>query len=284
MIWWKYFNPNESQSLVNLHQEGGSFSMLPQNGRSLLIDSGAFSAWNSNRIINIGEYTDWVLENLDKADFFVNLDVIPGSPGKIPSSVEVEDSAKKGWRNYHYMLRRGVPVEKLIHVFHMGEEMKWLNRMLDFPYIGLSPANDRNTRDKKLWLERCMDVVTDKDGMPLNKWHGFAVTSPSMMKEFPWYSVDSASWCLSAVWGKILLYTEERDNIYSVHVTRPGELAENLDLVNSRMEMNGITCIEELTGHSPVFRMKWNVMEVQRFADNLPKWPWAYRKRKCLLF
>ena len=257
--------------------------MLPQNGRSLLIDSGAFSAWNSGASIDLTEYAEWCLGHLEDVDVFVNLDVIPGRPGHHPSSVEVEESAKRGWKNYHFMVRRGIPPEKLIHVFHQGESWKWLEMMLDLPYIGLSPANDRSTRDKCLWLERCMEVVTDKEGMPLNKWHGFAVTSPDLMSRFPWYSVDSATWGMAAVWGKISVYRKEA--LLLIHVTKPEVLERYRYLIEPRMELNGISCIEELTGPSPAYRMRWNAAEVQRFVDeNIPIWPWPYKRKEALLF
>lgn len=248
-----------------------------------MIDSGAFSAWSKGARIDIVEYTEWCLEHLDSVDVFVNLDVIPGAPGVHPSVAEVEESAKRGWKNYHYMIRRGIPPEKLIHVFHQGESMKWLEMMLDLPYIGLSPANDRSTRDKCLWLERCMEVATDVNGMPKNKWHGFAVTSPQLMLKFPWFSVDSATWALGAVWGLISVYDNRR--LKMIGVTQPATAARYKHMIEARMERNGISCMEELTGNSPAFRMKWNAAEVQRFVEeNVPAWPWPYKRKEALLF
>jgi hypothetical protein len=174
---------------------------------ALILDSGAFSAWTKKAEIGVDNYCDWVLRYIDYIDYVVNLDVIPGSFGqkRLPPSV-VEGSAKQGWDNYKYMLERGVPKSKLIHVFHQGESFKWLEKMVEsMHYIGLSPANDRTTKEKMQWLDDCMNYVIGEDGLPLVKFHGFAVTSHTIMTRYPWYSVDSASWVMSSRVGSVIV-------------------------------------------------------------------------------
>ena len=173
----------------------------------LLIDSGAFSAWTQGeKEINLDDYIEFCLQNIDIADAVVNLDVIPGHPYQKITPEEYERSAEQGWKNYEKMLAAGIPKEKLIHVFHQGENFKWLQRMVkEIPYIGLSPANDKTPEQKIAWLDQCMEYVTDETGMPLVKFHGFAVTSLSMMLRYPWYSVDSSTWALRARTGRVFV-------------------------------------------------------------------------------
>jgi len=173
----------------------------------LILDSGAFSAWSKKAVINFDEYIQFCLTYQDKISYIVNLDVIPASPGqKRISGLEIERSASLGWRNAHKLFTAGIPLSKLIHVFHQNEDFKWLERMVrDFQYIGLSPANDRTTQEKVSWLDRCMNYVTDSNGDAIIKFHGFAVTSHLLMKRYPWYSVDSASWTLVAAMGGVIL-------------------------------------------------------------------------------
>ena len=167
----------------------------------IILDSGAFSAWNAGANINLAEYTDYILQHLDGVDYVVNLDVIPGKPGqkKIPLS-EVERSAAQGYENYYHLLDVGVPKDKLIHVFHQNENFKWLERMLDdgMPYIGISPANDRTTHEKIMWLDEVMRYICNSKGEPIVKFHGFAVTSFRLMLRYPWTSVDSSTWAVVA--------------------------------------------------------------------------------------
>lgn len=172
---------------------------------NLIMDSGAFSAWNNGAVICLDDYIAYCRQYLSGIDYVVNLDVIPAKPGqKKISQKEIERSASAGWRNAQRMLRSGIPVEKLIPVFHQNENFKWLERMVrEFPYIGLSPANDRTTAEKMVWLDQCMPFVTDSQGFPIVKFHGFAVTSHALMLRYPWFSVDSASWCQQAGRGVV---------------------------------------------------------------------------------
>lgn len=185
--------------------------MLLQNTHDdpiqLWIDSGAFSAWTKKVKINLDEYISFCLDLGDAITYIVNLDVIPGEfrQRNLPPE-EIERSASEGYKNYYYMLSKGIPREKLIHVFHQGEDFKWLRRMVsEIPYIGLSPVNDRTTQEKMLWLDQCMDYVTDREGYPIIKFHGFGVTSAALMFRYPWYSVDSTTWLTRASYGQILL-------------------------------------------------------------------------------
>jgi len=170
-----------------------------------MLDSGAFSAWTKKINIDLDKYIAFCLEYNSYIDYVVNLDVIPGEWGqKALPSAEIERSASKGWANYQYMLSKGIPKDKLIHIFHQGEDFKWLEKMVAvIPYIGLSPANDRSTSEKQQWLDDCMKYVCDDKGYPKVKWHGFAVTSLRLMFRYPWYSVDSTSWVMTSRMGGV---------------------------------------------------------------------------------
>lgn len=180
---------------------------MKKNKISLMLDSGAFSAWTKQTEIDIDKYIAFCLEHLSYIDYVINLDVIPGKFGQkdLPAE-ERERSAIIGWKNYQYMLEKGIPKEKLIHIFHQGENFKWLKKIANaMPYIGLSPANDRTTAEKMQWLDQCMEHVCDDKGMPKVKWHGFAVTSLRLMLRYPWYSADSTSWVMTSRMGSVYI-------------------------------------------------------------------------------
>jgi len=173
---------------------------------SMLLDSGAFSAWTQKDAVDLDEYVEYIKKNRDKFSYYVNLDSIPGEFGRKPSRDEFEESARKGYANYEYMLSKGIEKDKLIHVFHQHEDWKWLKKMVkEIPYIGLSPANDSVHRSKVRWLDECMMHTTDDAGYPLVKTHGFAVTSVEMLYRYPWFSCDSMTWRLCAGYGGILV-------------------------------------------------------------------------------
>lgn len=173
---------------------------------SMLLDSGAFSAWTKHSSVDLDAYIAFIKEHKDDFEYYVNLDCIPGEWGRKPTREEIEASAAKGYANYEYMLSKGIEKDRLIHVFHQHEDWKWLKKMVkEIPYIGLSPANDSTQPSKKRWLDECMMYTTDDCGYPLVKTHGFAVTGVGFMYRYPWFSVDSLTWRLCAGYGGIFV-------------------------------------------------------------------------------
>ncbi len=176
--------------------------------RSLMLDSGAFAVWTRGTKIDLDDYIAFC-EKYPTVSYYVNLDVIPGRPND-PRSLTpkaVEAACEEGWANYQRMLTR-LPKEKVIPVFHQGDRVEWLKRMLDFgaPYIGISPANDRTTDQRIRWMtSEVKPLVIGNDGEPVVEMHGFAVTSFRLMKFWRWKSVDSASWVKMGGLGTILI-------------------------------------------------------------------------------
>lgn len=166
----------------------------------VMLDSGAFSAWNSGKDVSRVQLADFILQMRDRFPTArvhpVNLDVIPGQQGETITKVQVEESAEKGWENYLYFKSRGI---EPIHVFHEGEHFKWLDLFIkEVDYIGVSPCNDSALPGKMEWLAEAFHHIPEG-----KKTHGFAVTSLRLMKEFPWHSVDSASWAIGAGYGNV---------------------------------------------------------------------------------
>lgn len=184
-------------------EEGATvLSELPfSTGAAMIVDSGAFSAWNSGRTINLKEYIsyaqDFIRRYKDKIPhiFIVNLDVIPGEQGRLPSVKETEDAARQGWENMIAFEKAGITP---VHIFHQGENFKWLKQIAArHRYIGISPSNDASTKSKFEWMRAVFGQIKAN-----NMTHGFAVTSKKLMETFPFYSVDSTSWMAAELWGK----------------------------------------------------------------------------------
>ncbi|RLF30300.1 MAG: hypothetical protein DRN14_00145 [Thermoplasmata archaeon] len=181
----------------------------------LMMDSGAFSVWTKGSEVDLDAYIEFCKDHLDVIDVIVALDVIPGRPGDKASLTRenIETSCELGWKNYQRMLKAGLPVEKVLPVFHQNDDFKWLRRFIrrGVPYFGISPANDRTSYQRQLWLDQCMRIVCDDKGMPKAKFHGFAVTSVPLMLRYPWYSCDSASWLRCAMYGGVMIPWTEPD-------------------------------------------------------------------------
>lgn len=166
----------------------------------LIMDSGAYSCWKKQESLTVDEYGEFLLANASWIDHAVNLDVIPGSWGRVPSPNEVEQSAEVGWKNFKRLRKQGI---NTMPVFHQGERIYWLDKMLDAgcDYIGISPANDRTTDQKIEWLDEIYGYLCGQEGYPKVKTHGFGVTALPLIYRYPWYSLDSVTWLLVGGYG-----------------------------------------------------------------------------------
>lgn len=166
----------------------------------LMLDSGAFSAWNRKEHIDIDKYIKFVKKNRKFIDTYVNMDVIPVNR----SQKEVEISASKSYENLQYMKTKGL---NPIPVFHQGERFYWLKKLVDDgeSYIGLSTYKQLWVKDHVKWLDEVFTMLTDDAGRPLVKTHGFGVMSFRILTRYPWETVDSTTWSLSPSYGKIFV-------------------------------------------------------------------------------
>jgi len=160
-----------------------------KNKIDIFLDSGAFSAFTQNVQIDIEEYIAFIKEHQSNLEVYANLDVI-GSP-------------KGTWMNQKIMERAGL---NPLPCFHYGEDLKWLHRYLNtgYEYIALGGMVPISTRDLIKWLDTLFaEHLTDSNGFPIIKVHGFGLTSLTLMLRYPWFSVDSTSWVMTGRMGSI---------------------------------------------------------------------------------
>lgn len=192
-----------------------------------LMDSGAYASWKNGEPINIYDYIDYIERHKDYILHCVNLDVIPGQPNSYPTQEQVEDSARQSYENLQIMKAHGL---QPIPVFHQGESFHWLQKYIDDgdPYIGISPAADQmgwRGAAPEVWLDQVFSYITDDDGYPIIKTHGFGVTGAKYLRRYPWTTCDSTSWTRIANFGKIMvpIYVNGKPNYLSnphyVHVS-----------------------------------------------------------------
>ena len=169
----------------------------------LFIDSGAFSAFNQGVPIDVHEYIEWIREHEEFIDTYANLDVI-GDP-------------KTTLKNQRIMEKAGL---NPLPCFHYAEPIKYLEYYLNkYDYIALGGMVPISSRDLSIWLDRIFSqFICGEDGMPKVKVHGFGLTSFRLMREYPWYTVDSTSWILTGRNGALFVpkkkggkYTYEED-------------------------------------------------------------------------
>jgi hypothetical protein len=175
---------------------------------NIILDSGAFSAWNKGKKIDLDEYITYAHHAMRRAEKagkimrVVNLDVIPGSVGKTNTLTKDirEAAATQGYKNLLRMKDKEITP---IHVFHQGEDIKWLYKMIEqTDYIGISPANDVTNQSRTAWLYETFTRL-QKENIEVDT-HGFAVFMPSVLRDLPWTSADAISWLMIAANGSII--------------------------------------------------------------------------------
>lgn len=170
----------------------------------LMLDSGAFSAWNRKEVIDINAYIEFVHSVKDHLESYVSLDVLPFGAEKKRSAESVEACAQASYDNLKIFHNEGL---KPIPVFHQGERFYWLEKMISEGerYIGLSTRKDLWVRSQQVWLDKCFTLLTDSNGWPIVKTHGFGITKFELMNRYPWATVDSTTWALHSGFGALLV-------------------------------------------------------------------------------
>ena len=140
-------------------------------GYNVFIDSGAFSAENSGKSIDINEYCRFLIETGVK--IYAGLDVI--------------GDARKTLANTEFMIKEyGLDP---IPTFHLGSDPSDLKKLFDYPYIalgGLVFSSGTMRYCDEVWSI----ILRDRPDMRV---HGFGMTNIDLMSRYPWYSVDSSS-------------------------------------------------------------------------------------------
>lgn len=241
----------------------------------LFIDSGAFSAHTKDSEVDVDAYIDYVNEHQGLFDVIAQVDTIPGKFRQPKTRQQINEAPESSWQNYLYMRERVKDVHCLTPIFHQGEDFKHLKRMLEttfdgkhIEYIGISPANDVQTKDKKKWFEQVYQIIRDSSN-PNVKTHAYGMTSFEALEQYPIYSADSTSWLLNAAMGAIMtpkgtIFTSEMKEHESGHWTNlsPADQKWILDHVESY----GIQMEDLETDYKA--RELFNVMYVLEWAQN----------------
>ena len=143
--------------------------------RDWVMDSGAFSAYNSGMEIRLQDYIDtcqrFIAEDPQLTEIFA-LDVI--------------GDWKASLKNCEEMWKQGVPA---IPCFHAGEPWEALIEMArSFPKIALGGVAYAQSGKKLHWAEQCFARVWPK------RIHGFGYGSERQIMALPWHSVDATTW------------------------------------------------------------------------------------------
>lgn len=164
--------------------------------RSIWMDSGAFSAFGKGETLHLPSYCAWLKQHAQYIDYFAVLDDM--------------GSAEKTLQNQLAMEGHGL---KPVPCFHFGEDIRYLTRYLDagHPYIAIGGMVGKSRVLLADWLDGLWtNYLTDADGFPRLKVHGFGITSFEIVDRYPWFSVDSSSWLFGSKAGTALFHVAGR--------------------------------------------------------------------------
>lgn len=164
--------------------------------KRVFLDSGAFSAFTKGVNVDLPAYCNYIHKNMDI------IEVIDGA--LCASVLDGIGDPLMTYKNQKAMEALGV---KPLPCFHYGEDEAYLDYYINnYSYITLGGMVPISTPQLRLWLDRIWERhLTDKNGKPKLKVHGFGLTVIELMKRYPWYSVDSSSWVQIAANGNITI-------------------------------------------------------------------------------
>jgi len=194
LSYW-YFRNEDMDALMETY--------FPTNRPDIFADSGAFSAMTQGGEVNLVEYAAWLKRWKHLFKVYANLDVIM--------------DAQTTWNNQQYLEDLGLAP---LPCFHVREDWKWLEKYLDsYEYVALGIAGmHARKREVRAWLTRCFQLAQGRA-----RYHGFAMTTWDIMRDFPWGSVDSSSWAAGFRYGRVPVFSPEEGKFYHA---RLGEQAD----------------------------------------------------------
>ena len=141
---------------------------------NLLLDSGAYSAYNAGATIDIDALCAETKDPIYSES--VGLDVIGSHEG-----------SKK---NAKYMKERGSPA---MPVFHIGDPWELLDYYCQgWEKVGLSCLFGEKAKESLKFYDQCFARVWP------HKFHSFGWTKRDMLLRYPFHSADSSSWASAA--------------------------------------------------------------------------------------
>ena len=301
-------------------------SQRPRSCGMLFIDSGAHSLFNihAHKLRGrdrynfyksdefwayVDSYAAFVKDNLHRIDYYVNVDVIT--------------NAEMSWEVQEYLEKEhGLDP---VPVIHAGAHLRWVDHYLErgYKFVGVGGVALEGTKEQYLrWADMVFEkICPSPKNLPIVRTHGFAMTDPTMLVRYPWWSTDSSSWAKCAAFGSIyipktvngkftfpspgdetqidprrtspLVVTfSDRSASASIKGRHWKTLSPSLqssvldwlkeiDVPLGETDENGES-VKEGVRNTYGYRGIANMRFFERLAKAIPPWPWAFRPRGTL--
>lgn len=238
----------------------------------------------------VDDYAAFVKAHKEGIDYYANVDVI--------------FNPELSWKALKYMEDK----HKLspVPVIHCGTDMSWVKRHLDegYEFLGIGGLGQGVTRRAFLsWGNVLFTLLCPgPKRLPIVRTHGFAMTSWRLMRRYPWWSVDSASWIKMASFGNLLI-PHKRRGVYTFDVEPHNVIVSMVDMAGKKDKhllarspseqkiiREWLDEIEVPYGKtdSDGNMVEWgvcshygprriaNLIAFKRMADSVPEYPWPF--------
>lgn len=254
----------------------------------LLVDSGAYSAHTRDAELDVDEYIQFVNNIDDYVHIYAQVDKIPGKLNRPKTRQELEEAPALSWQNYLYMRERAKSPDKLVPVFHQGEDYKWLTNILEWrhpetgervKYMGISPANDQPMKERIRFIDKCFTIIR-KSSNPDICTHAFGMTSLKVLEMYPFTSADSTSWLLNGANGSIMtkygaVLVSEKSLNNAGHIRKMPKAAQKE--IQQYVESRGFSMEALATDYTE--RIRFNIEYLLNWAKNYRYNPVSVRRR-----
>lgn len=170
------------------------FLSLASPGVHMIMDSGAFTAHQTGRVITKESYLAFAQEFMARHGErlawlrFMTLDVI--------------GDQEKTWQNTAFLRERGLPV---VPILTYGASHYDVERAFEHPYVACGALTQHSLDPEALgawfnWIFRLASEHADATGR-LPRLHMLGITQDWALRRYPMYSCDSTSWMTPLVYG-----------------------------------------------------------------------------------
>lgn len=190
------FLDSGAHSLYNAHvaEQGGGRKADPLEKKKL------YKFYETPEFFQyVDAYCAYVKENMHAIDYYVNVDAIfnPEITWKVQKYIENEHGLKP------------------VPVIHHGTPYKWVEKYLEDGHDLIGLGGMGQGVDSGSYLRWADEVYynlcpASNDFKPIVKTHGFAMTAYRLLRRYPWWSVDSASWVKSGGFGMLYVPRQTR--------------------------------------------------------------------------
>ena len=238
-----------------------------KNTVEIMLDSGAFTAWNKGKVIELepliaiyGELIEKYEHGLRKV-WLINLDKIPGERGRTAGTAEIEEAIVESDKNFEILVKHFG--DRVLPVFHQNESKERLHAVCGMAdYICVSPRNDVGEKIRISWAAEVHTLLLNETKRI--RTHGLATTGMHMLRNVDWFSADSAWWMQTAINGSIFYLAHDGD-LRTIQVSEKAGARKDAgqhystipramqEIVDARLALHGMTIKQVAEHHTPRF-------------------------------